>query len=245
LYIGHVIVLSASQSILYHDSRTCSLACTIDYAYHTLIVGVLLCTRLNICASGDMSILSFRANLGLGRRSGKEAKKAVKDRVVCVSSLYAHTHLGTSCSASSPSLLPLNSAERRPVAVESSCSVFNIPPATFAMTSGNKGEINMGIPPALTAGTPMQKISSKKIKQVVIKITEGSITWAGSGDSKSEWVQNCACELRCLQCSPHQPDSRIASGSAAYRQRQCITLDHGRLRSGEPVESPTHDRPHR
>ena len=43
-----------------------------------------------------------------------------------------------------------------------------------------------GVPKALQAGTPMQKISSKKIKQVVMRITEGSITWAGSGDSKSE-----------------------------------------------------------
>ena len=41
-----------------------------------------------------------------------------------------------------------------------------------------------GIPPALRAGTPMQKISSKKIKQVVMRINEGCITWAGSSESK-------------------------------------------------------------
>lgn len=43
------------------------------------------------------------------------------------------------------------------------------------------------VPPALHTGTPMQKISSKKIKQVVMRVSEGSITWAGSGDSRSEY----------------------------------------------------------
>ena len=41
-----------------------------------------------------------------------------------------------------------------------------------------------GVPPALRAGTPMQKISSKKIKQVVMRINEGCVSWAGSSESK-------------------------------------------------------------
>jgi hypothetical protein len=43
-----------------------------------------------------------------------------------------------------------------------------------------------GVPLALKAGTPMQKISSKKIKQVVMRIDDDCVTWAGSNDSKSE-----------------------------------------------------------
>jgi hypothetical protein len=42
------------------------------------------------------------------------------------------------------------------------------------------------VPPALVAGVPMMKISSKKVKQVVMHLEDGAITWAGSGSSKSE-----------------------------------------------------------
>lgn len=54
------------------------------------------------------------------------------------------------------------------------------------MASAAQSNLAQDVPRALVSGTPMQKISSKKIKQVVMKVTDGSITWAGSGDSKSE-----------------------------------------------------------
>ena len=39
------------------------------------------------------------------------------------------------------------------------------------------------IAPALLQGVPMYKISSKKIKQVIIRLTEDRISWAGSKSS--------------------------------------------------------------
>jgi hypothetical protein len=55
------------------------------------------------------------------------------------------------------------------------------------MSDGNTSVSESGVPPALEAGTPMQKISSKKIKQVVMRINDECITWAGSNDSKSKF----------------------------------------------------------
>jgi phosphatidylinositol phospholipase C delta len=42
------------------------------------------------------------------------------------------------------------------------------------------------VPPALVAGVPMLKISSKKMKQVVMRLEGGAISWAGSGNSKGQ-----------------------------------------------------------
>lgn len=40
------------------------------------------------------------------------------------------------------------------------------------------------VPKALVKGVPMLKISSKKMKQVIMKLHEGCITWAGSSNSR-------------------------------------------------------------
>ena len=40
------------------------------------------------------------------------------------------------------------------------------------------------IPAALVSGVPMLKISSKKIKQVIIRLDGGSISWASRNESK-------------------------------------------------------------
>jgi phosphatidylinositol phospholipase C delta len=48
------------------------------------------------------------------------------------------------------------------------------------------GEAHMGIPSALAHGVPMLKISSKKIKQVIMRLSDGEITWAGANNSKGE-----------------------------------------------------------
>ena len=42
------------------------------------------------------------------------------------------------------------------------------------------------VPPSLVAGVPMLKISSKKMKQVVMRLEGGAISWAGSGNSKGQ-----------------------------------------------------------
>ena len=41
-----------------------------------------------------------------------------------------------------------------------------------------------GVPPALVDGVPMLKISSKKMKQVIIRLHDGAITWASRKDSR-------------------------------------------------------------
>jgi phosphatidylinositol phospholipase C delta len=45
-------------------------------------------------------------------------------------------------------------------------------------------DLAVPVPTPLVAGVPMLKISSKKMKQVIMRLDDGCITWAGSSNSK-------------------------------------------------------------
>ena len=49
------------------------------------------------------------------------------------------------------------------------------------------------VPSALVAGVPMLKISSKKIKQVIVRLHDGVITWASRNNSKGEQLHLPSC----------------------------------------------------
>jgi hypothetical protein len=54
-----------------------------------------------------------------------------------------------------------------------------IRPSWLAMS-----DLAVPVPTPLVAGVPMLKISSKKMKQVIMRLDDGCITWAGSSNSK-------------------------------------------------------------
>jgi phosphatidylinositol phospholipase C delta len=52
---------------------------------------------------------------------------------------------------------------------------------------------HVGVPDALAHGVPMLKISSKKIKQVIMRLEDGAITWAGAKSTRGKRIQSFTC----------------------------------------------------
>ncbi|WVQ85423.1 hypothetical protein IAT38_007588 [Cryptococcus sp. DSM 104549] len=93
--------------------------------------------------------------------------------------------ISTAASSTSPSVpAPSPRSRRRRLTVPSSWSSLASPPARrLAFNITMDTDASGIVPPLLIQGVPMLKISSKKIKQVIFRIRNGSISWSSKKDS--------------------------------------------------------------
>ncbi len=97
------------------------------------------------------------------------------------------------------------------------------------------------VPLALVKGVPMLKITSKKIKQVVVRLRGDTITWTSRIGGRGRFYFDFG-NWGSSMCSRRQRNSRTSNRATAYRSPSRRSMADHSLRSECAVEGLAHDR---